>query len=401
MTSANPQQLRLTEYQSVAIAAAAMPTAVAQQLWQQFDRDRPIVQVTFPSPKTDNTWQLMSRGWVGHIPLTPTHHLYLEPRVPLQNLFAMWCAAYGLTNSHILPALVNVSSLPEFFDVLARILAQKVLHRARQGFYRHYETRTAALPFVRGRLQPQRQPAPPNQLLCRFDEQTAGLLHNQILAYTLQQIGRSQRCTPATQALVRQAFHTVHQIATAVPITAVDLQTLTYHRLNQDYTAMHALCRFFLEQIGPTHRTGDQPMTPFLIYMPRLFEQFVAAWLTANLPAPWQVISQETVQAGSQNELRFDIDLVLYDAAGQPTAVLDTKYKIGSKPTQGDINQIVTYAKVRRCQQAILIYPQPLAQPLNAHLDDIHLRSCTFDLSQPLAQAGQTLLDQILLTAPA
>jgi 5-methylcytosine-specific restriction enzyme subunit McrC len=50
----------------------------------------------------------------------------------------------------------------------------------------------------------------------------------------------------------------------------------TYNRLNADYEPMHALCRFFLENSGPTHERGDRSMFPFLVDMSRLYELFVA-----------------------------------------------------------------------------------------------------------------------------
>ncbi len=43
----------------------------------------------------------------------------------------------------------------------------------------------------------------------------------------------------------------------------------TYNRLNADYEPMHALCRFFLNNSGPTHERGDRPMLPFLVNMSR------------------------------------------------------------------------------------------------------------------------------------
>jgi len=59
-----------------------------------------------------------------------------------------------------------------------------------------------------------------------------------------------------------------------------------YIRQNADYATLHALCRFFLEQAGPTHELGRHRMLPFVVEMAALFERFVVAWLRVHLPRP-------------------------------------------------------------------------------------------------------------------
>jgi len=159
---------------------------------------------------------------------------------------------------------------------------------------------------------------------------------------------------------------------------------------------MHALCRFLLEQQGPNLNRGQRMMQPFLINMARLYELFVAQWCSRHLPHPWQIKMQETVTVGQDDQLRFDIDLVLYDGEGRVTAVLDTKYKTPDKAANADINQIITYAHAKGSSQAVLIYPVPLNKPLNAHLHDLHIRSLTFPVSGNLEKAGHHFLNELL-----
>ena len=47
--------------------------------------------------------------------------------------------------------------------------------------------------------------------------------------------------------------------------------------------------------------------------MPRLFERFVAKWLSQNLPQEWKIKTQERVVVGNSSELVFQIDIVLYN----------------------------------------------------------------------------------------
>jgi len=286
--------------------------------------------------------------------------------------------------------------VPAFFNLLAHILAQRVIRRGRQGLQQAYLSETTQLPYVRGRLLP-RQPAvqPTVQLACRYDAQTTDIVDNQILAFTLHQLARSGQCSALAQTAVRQAYHLLQPAVSLRPFTAQDCHNRRYGRLNQDYAVMHALCRFFLEHIGPLLDEGSHAIMPFLLNMAQLYERSVANWLQAHLPAPYHVKAQESTPIGPHDELRFQIDLTLYGANGRPLAVLDTKYKTPDKPSQADISQVITYAKARGCQHALLIYPQALPQPLHVLVGDVQLHTIHFELERPLDQAGDSFLRQL------
>lgn len=378
--------IELTEYESLTLSAAALPYFIGEHLWQ-FYGDK--LAVDFPSPKTNQSWQITSLGWVGHITLPDNYQISIKPKIELGNLWRMWAYAYNLRSFHWLDGLVEVESLTEFYEELAHVLALKVLHRGRQGFYRAYLTQTERLPFVRGQLQwRQTWSQPDATLLCRHDVHTADIPDNQILAYTLGQIIRSRRCAEPVNTAVTQAYRLLQSITTPQTFQPQACINRTYTRLNDDYQPLHALCRFFLEHTSPGLTAGDHPMLPFLVNMARLYELFVAEWLKVHLPAPWQIKAQERVTVGPQDELQFDVDLVLYDDNGRAHTVLDTKYKTPDKPGNDDISQIITYAKAKGCQEAVLIYPVALTRPLNLMIGDIHLRSLTFSLDGDLEQAG-------------
>ncbi len=384
----------LIEYEPYLLPGAALPTVVGEQLWQTYG-DK--LAVEFPSPKTNQTWRLTSLGWVGHIPLPGNFQISIKPKVKLQNVWQMWAYAYDLRSFHWLDGLVDVESLAEFFEELAHVLAQKVLHRGRQGFYRAYLAQTERLPFVRGQLQWRQSWQQPNAatLLCRYDVHTADIPDNQILSTTLRQIAQSRRCREPVQMAVSQAYRLLQTITTPQAFQPQDCINRTYTRLNDDYRPLHALCRFFLEHTGPGLAGGDYQMMPFLVNMARLYELFVAEWLKAHLPSPWFVKAQERVTVGTQGELQFDVDLVLYDGNGRAHTVLDTKYKTPDKPANDDISQIITYAKATGCREAVLIYPVTLERPLNVMIGDIHLRSLTFALDNDLEQAGQRFIKML------
>ena len=397
MQKTSVHQLSLREYETLTLPADELPAQVGEQLWRLLDQNGKKLRVSFPSPKTDNTWQLTAQGWVGRFTLPPQLTVTINPKLPIARLFQLWEVAYDLRLAFLMDGLTTVNSIPAFFSMLAQILAQHVIRRGRHGFQRAYLNQTAVLPYVRGKLLA-KQPAttsPTVKIACRYDAQTTDIIDNQLIAFTLYQIARSGQCSPAAQTAVRRAYHLLQSIATLRPFQPADCLKRSYSRLNQDYAVMHALCRFFLEHTGPLLADGSQPIMPFLLNMPQLYERCVANWLQKHLPAPYRIKAQESTIIGPNDELRFQIDLTLYGENGRPLAVLDTKYKTPDKPSSADISQVITYAKAKGCHDAMLIYPQPLSQPLQVQIGDVQLHTLTFGLDDDLNQAGDTFIGQL------
>lgn len=386
--------ITLVERQPLRLPADAFSPTLAQQVRRQFASQ---VVIQPPSFLNDNQWELTAQDWIGHIPLTPALHLALQPKVPLQTVFGMLETAYDIPWRR-LPGLTSVETLPDFYARLALALAELTLERARRGLWRAYVAREGVWPYVRGRLATTRlarQPARP--AWPGYDtEFSADLPHNQIILWTLHLLVRSGLGRSATQATLRRAYRTLRGVASLTQLTARDALDLTYTRLNADYQPLHALCRFFLDQAGPTHHPGDAAMPPFLIDMQRLYETFVAAWLGHRLPPHLSLRTQERLTSHS-GAIQMAVDLVIRDrTTGAPRLVLDTKYKTPDRPAPADLHQIAFYAQALGCHEAVLIYPLPLAHPLDDRLQQVRLRTLAFRLDEDLETAGQAWLDTLL-----
>lgn len=384
----------LTEYKPQLFAKDEIREAVGKQLWQNYSKQ---VAVEFPSFKTGDKWKLTSQGWVGHIPLTPEFQITLRPKVQLANLFGMLEYAYNLKSFCFLKGLINCQSLEEFYNQLAHVLAQRILERSRKGFYRAYSPKTEQLAYVRGRLNVRQAIQKPwnVKLRCHYEEHTADIEENQILAWTLFIIARSGLCTERVSPTVRQAYHALQGLVTLKSYSAEDCIGRCYNRLNEDYQPLHALCRFFLENSGASHERGDRSMLPFLVDMARLYELFVAEWLNKNPPQGFFFKPQYPVKI-EQNR-HFRIDLVLCNiTTGEVRAVLDTKYKAPDRAADDDIHQMVSYATATKCDQAVLIYPKRLKETLDVKNGQIRICSLTFSLDGNLDQAGAAFLQDLL-----
>ena len=90
------------------------------------------------------------------------------------------------------------------------------------------------------------------------------------------------------------------------------------------------------------------------------------------------------------------MDLILRDIeTNEILYVLDTKYKAPDKVENTDRNQVVTYATLLNCKNAILIYPQNLKAPIDQQIGDIRVRSLTFSLDSDLNEAGKAFLTSL------
>lgn len=305
------------------------------------------------------SWRLIPRSYVGQIPVSDRLTIRLQPKVALTNVFVMLDVAYR-ANFELFDHVTTCETLEDAYDRLARIFAKRVLDRTRKGLYRSYVPEDDRLAFVRGRIDIRESVLPRMdvRLHCHYEEHTADLEDNQILLWTLATILRGRSIQRETTHSVKAAHRALRSSVSLALFSGKDCTGRFYNRLNADYRNLHCLCRFFLEQMGPTHKAGDSEMLPFLIEMSGLFELYVAESLQALLPSHLRIAAQDAVKVYEDGSSCY-IDLVLLDVENDmPIAVLDTKYKTAEKSKNADIHQVVAYANAKRCHIAILIYPE-------------------------------------------
>jgi 5-methylcytosine-specific restriction enzyme subunit McrC len=383
--------IELREYEKHRLSQDALAPEEGELLWRDYGK---VIQVEPPSFRTGNQWELTPQGYVGFIPLPSGTSLALRPKVPIENLFRMLEYAYDL-NLRFLEGQQQVSSLDELYSRLAHHLALKVLGRSKRGLHKAYLEKEEELRVVRGRLDAGRLIRSPSKLRldCTYEEHTADISDNQLLAWTLHIINRSGLCSGTAALVVRKAYRTLQGAVTLTPLSYRDCLNRLYNRLNSDYEPMHLLCRFFLENTGPQFLAGPKRMLPFLINMNRLYELFVARWLEQHLPAELRVRVQEHVSISTEQGVHFYIDMVLY-RQDQALYVMDTKYKDDSRMAASDIHEVVSYAQAKGCASAVLIYPVETSSRIT--VGGTSVQSLSFVLEGKLERHGQIFLDALL-----
>lgn len=385
----------LVEWEAAKLPKDALGETEALFLDKEY---RAYFDVKGPSFLNGHVWDICPKGIVGVIPLGPDTVFHIQPKVPLSNLFGMMEVAYGFQGK-FLQGLTSLGTMEDLYSKLASLLAAKALERSRKGLFRDYLGRSDDLAAVRGRLDFTRLSSHPAgvSLPCRFEEHTSDVKENRLVAWTLGFLMGHFLSTDneGLKPRLRKAFHAYSGRAELVPCTGRDCLSVVYNRLNDDYRPLHALCRFFLENCGPSLREGERKMLPFLVDMNLLFESFVAEWLKKNLPTGWRLSLQKEVNLSEDGWIQGRIDMVLYEG-GTMRAVLDTKYKVADKPSPEDFNQVVVYALSQEVTEAILVYPfLPRGQSNTKVKSGINVRMLGFPLDGDLDQAGHSLLEAI------
>jgi 5-methylcytosine-specific restriction enzyme subunit McrC len=389
------QIIELEEEVATQIPECDLDDGWAMDLHRQYGSQ---VQIEFPSIQNERHYILRPRGYVGHI-LLGDRLLDIKAKVGVNNLFGMLEYAYQLAIIESSNRLVGCRSVAELFERLAAILANKVLARIHKGVRRDYVEVEAETTYLRGRLLINRQDGQGGYwpFKCRYQDHTAEILDNHILAWTLYCLGRLQLQRDEVRRQIRQAFRAMASVVEPKEVEIEQCLRPVYNSLNADYRPMHALCRFFLEHCGPALGKGGGQLMPVVVNMPLLFERFVAEWLSEHLPDGLQVSRQYHARLEGDERLSFQIDIVLMDKqTKQPLAVLDTKYTRSAQPKEEDIQQVVAYAVRMGTKQAFIVYPWLETKPLYIKIGAIEVRSLVFDINRDLPEAGELFIDELM-----
>lgn len=369
--------LDLVEWQYVPLGPDA--EAIARLVIATHDSNFDIQE---PSRLTGQDWAMRSRGLVGYLPLGDGHALRIAPKVSIRSLLAMLDLAPDLDSLDWHEGTTVEGTVEGLFDVLAMLLARKVANRVRKGLHRAYIEERDELQAARGRILPRetlaRRLRGATGLVCDFETLTDDLIDNQILLWTLERLRRSSLGSPEVRREVRSSHRLLAASLSLVPVRPEDC-VREYHQLNADYRPLHALCRLLLEACGSALTEGSAESIPFTIWMPTLFERYIARWLARELG---DVLVDDHVAIKLADGLSYDADVVLRDRTTRaPLAVLDTKYKDSDKPEPGDVQQVVFYATALGCTEAMLVYPRPVT-PVHVQAGPVHVRTLGVDLSK-------------------
>jgi 5-methylcytosine-specific restriction enzyme subunit McrC len=267
-------------------------------------------------------------------------------------------------------------------DMVALLFTIAVRKVVRRGLLKDYCGFEEDLPVVRGRLLGDRQILRHfgriERIECRFDERTADIVENRVLAAALDLLSRRVR-SPAVARQVRQLQAIFGSACGAADRHEIALarNEFIYHRLNAHYEPAHSFAWLVFDGFGIEEllAPGSDRCFAFLIDMNRVFELFCERWVARLLRgSDWRVNPQSPCRSilwnASSNKSWGSVrpDLLIAHRSGEGASLpVDAKYKLYDqhKLDPADFYQLFLYAYAfapaagteRRLPAGLILFP--------------------------------------------
>lgn len=355
--------------------AASADRALAETLAQ---RKRAVVE------ELRDSVRVRTLSWIGVIRFT-RFEIRIHPKLAGSDAVVARLIDYvgGLDALSVLegePELrLEGSDLLDMVALLFTIAVRKVVRRGLLTDYRGFEE---DLPVVRGRLLGDRQLLRRfgriERIECRYDERTADIVENRVLAAALNLLSRRVR-SPAVARQVRQLQAILGSACGAADRHEIarTRDELIYHRLNAYYEPAHSLAWLVFDGFGIEEllAPGSDRCFAFLIDMNRIFELFCERWIARLLRgSDWRVKPQSPCRSilwNATNDKSWGAvrpDLLIAHRSGVGASLpVDAKYKLYDqhKLDPADLYQLFLYAYAfapaegteRRMPAGLILFP--------------------------------------------
>jgi 5-methylcytosine-specific restriction enzyme subunit McrC len=302
--------------------------------------------------------------YVGHFRLPSGRVLTITPKIQTASVLRMLAYAYLRWRHPVFrDEEVNYDSDSFLFEPLVRVFNDLVALRARRGLMQDYVRHEENRPILRGRLllreHIQQNTGYPSRAFCRFFDNTVDIEDNQVIKQTLHVLVLAGEWSRGTSHSLRA---NLHQFATVslIPTRAINFGGHHYHRLNEDYEPIHALCALFLATSSISEKPGQIPFKGFLLDMNKLFEKFVEqAFVSVGADLGVSIHPQRVERLSDGDYLARIQPDILVTRKGIISGIVDAKYKRDAfGPENSDLFQVVTYGTALRCNNTYLFYPE-------------------------------------------
>ncbi len=255
-------------------------------------------------------------------------------------------------------------------ELIIQIFTNQCKKILEKGLAKSYKSHEETVPFLRGKLLLQQQIKNQSkfnlQFACEFDEFTANIVENQILAYTL------EKCYHLTSSYYRKSIikKIIHQMDAEVelkPIGIEDFKKVNYSRLNAHYKKPHQLAKLILKHLGllDFKKQSASFVVPYFIPMYEVFEKFLTQLLDDDASYyPLTIDSQVDSPSWTVNDVPRDIipDIITYSSKfpekGAEISIIDAKYMVGTKFGENKENyQIAFYLNEYKKKVGYAILP--------------------------------------------
>ncbi len=330
-----------------------------------------------------------------------------EPRIPITNIYYMFCYAWDRFEQAKATDVGSETS-PDMPNLLARVLLRGVRHLIRRGLDRGYQPKVEELATVRGRialneslsLHAQRI----RRLSCEFDELSPDVLHNRIVRASMLRLAKVDALDPAVAHDLRTVARSLRDISD-IQLTRAAFARIQLHRNNAYYDFLLRVCRLAFDLMLPSAGGSGYQFQDVLRderKMAVVFEAFVRNFYRSEqtlfrvtpLQFGWDAEALNVDAAAGLPQMRTDIFLT----SPSRRIIIDTKYyaealqeRFGSKSFRSDnLYQLFAYLKNAEAKgpefastEGMLLYPA-VDDELDAryHIQGHDVRVATINLDQ-------------------
>ena len=341
--------------------------------------------------------------------------------IPIQNLYYLLCYAWDSLEEAQVVDLRELDDFDRIEDLFGLVLARAVTRIARRGLDWSYVDFQEELAGVRGKIElaatVKRSSSVRHRLVCSFEFLSPDVIHNQIIASTLDLIGRHEPLDAGVRREVRIALSRMRGVS-VIPLTRQVFSRVHLDRNRRNYRFLINICRLLHDTRMVDQSSGQSRFIGLdleRITMWRVFETFTARFFEKE-QSRYQVHSQRKVDwfelrtRGWSSHGRIPVmrpDLLLI--SGERRIILDTKFYssggIGEEPDAkldaGNLYQLFAYVvnRERTCpegptHEGILLYPtvgEETQVDFSAHGHRFQARSV--DLGMPWRRIHNGMLD--------
>ncbi len=341
--------------------------------------------------------------------------------IPIGNLYYLLCYAWDSLEE---AGTVDVQELDDFDrieDLFGTVLARGVARIARRGLDRSYIDFEEELAGVRGKIllgATIKQTSQVRQrLVCSFEELSPNVLHNQIIASTLDVLTRHRRLDPGVRAEIRVAISRMRGVS-IIPLSRQVFSRVQLDRNRRAYRFLINVCRLLHDTHLVDQSSGESRFAGVdleRITMWRVFENFAARFYEREqneyrVRAQTRIDWYELGTRGPSSQGRVPVmrpDLLL--ESKERRLVLDTKYykdgglgdDVHSKLNSGNLYQLFAYVMNRGRthpdgppHEGMLLYAtvgEETRVEFTAHALRFQARSV--DLGKPWREIHKAMLD--------
>ncbi len=340
--------------------------------------------------------------------------------IPIKNLYYLLCYAWDSVEEAGAADVQELEDFDRIEDLFGTILSRGVTRMARRGLDRSYIDFEEELAGVRGKIELgetiKRTSLVRQRLVCSFEDLSPNVIHNQIIASTLDVLARHKRLDRNVRSEVRLAISRMRGVS-IVPLSRQVFSRVHLDRNRRAYRFLINVCRLLHDTHMVDQSTGESRFIRVdleRLTMWRVFENVSARFyrkeqgeyrVRAHTRGDWYELGTR----GPASEGRVPImkpDLLLESEARR--VILDTKYyKDGglgdeshAKLDSGNLYQLFAYVVNRErthpngpTHEGMLLYPTVGAETrVDFTTHDLRFQAKSVDLSRPWREIHKAML---------